>query len=122
MSDEAKFQVLALADVYVSSSHHEGFGIVFLEGLSQGLPVVCYDNGGQTDYLRDGRTGYLVKAGDLDGLTAKLAALCTDADLRATMSRHNRDYANRFYINACAARYLEIYESTQASADALVPA
>ncbi len=60
VSERDKFRVLLMSDVFVSTSHHEGFGIVFLEAMTARLPVVCYDHGGQTDFLEDGVTGHLV--------------------------------------------------------------
>ena len=68
LSDQEKFDVLGMSDLYVSSSQHEGFGLVFLEGMAAGLPVVCYDHGGQTDFLEDGATGYLVPLNDREKL------------------------------------------------------
>jgi glycosyltransferase involved in cell wall biosynthesis len=56
VSDEDKFTALASADVFVSTSQHEGFGLMYLEAMACGLPVVTYDNGGQTDFLQDGET------------------------------------------------------------------
>jgi len=57
--EEHKFRLLRIADVFVSTSQHEGFGLVFLEAMACGLPVVCYDRGGQIDFLEDRTTGHL---------------------------------------------------------------
>ena len=60
VSDEVKFQLLDLSDFYLSTALHEGFGLVFLEAMKCGLPIICYNRGGQNDFLVDGRTGFLV--------------------------------------------------------------
>ena len=55
--EQGKFQALASADIFASTSQHEGFGLVFLEAMAFGLPVVCFNHGGQTDFLQSGETG-----------------------------------------------------------------
>ena len=110
VSDEEKFSLLNLADIYVSASSHEGFGIVFLEAMSAGLPVACFDNGGQADYLKDGQTGILVPYGRQDQLTAGIKHLINDADHRQRISIHNSQYINQFYIDNCARQYEAHYQ------------
>ena len=80
VSDEDKYRALSVADVFVSASQHEGFGLMFLEALASGLPVVCYDDGGQTDFLATGETGYVVKLNDTTAFAAALADLAGSVD------------------------------------------
>jgi glycosyltransferase involved in cell wall biosynthesis len=111
VSDEAKYQLLKISDIYVSSSHHEGFGIVFLEAMATGLPVVCYDKGGQTDFLNDGQTGFLVQYADVDLLTKRIGEVSKSLSLRKQMSEFNIRYVEKFYISTCAASYENLYSS-----------
>ena len=60
---EEKFQIMCASDIYVSTAIHEGFGLVFLEAMESGLPVISYNNGGQVDFLMDNTTGFLVEFG-----------------------------------------------------------
>lgn len=113
LSDQDKVDLLGLADLYVASSQHEGFGLVFLEGMAAGLPVVCYDHGGQTDFLVDGETGYLVPLNDRETLAKRIRELVIDAGLRQKMSEINRLRVERYFIEAMAESYEALLESVQ---------
>jgi glycosyltransferase involved in cell wall biosynthesis len=114
VSDQAKYQALSIADLFVSTTQHEGFGLVFLEAMAYGLPIVCYDHGGQTDFLADGETGALVPLNDLERFTRELVRLHDDADQRARMSRHNRRLIEDYFIDKCALRYETLFEKVVA--------
>ncbi len=109
VSDEEKFRLLNLSDVYVSTSQHEGFGIVYLEGMAFGLPIIAYDEGGQTDFLEDGRTGFLVSLNQLDRFTARTREMIQDDDLRQKIGQTNRQLVEEFFIDRCASRYEEFF-------------
>jgi glycosyltransferase involved in cell wall biosynthesis len=109
VSDEQKYRALAVADVFVSTTQHEGFGLVFLEAMAYGLPVVCYDHGGQTDFLVDGETGSLVPLNDLERFTRAIIELHDHPGERERMSRHNRRLIEDYFIDKCAERYETLF-------------
>jgi len=111
VSDEDKFTALASSDAFVSTSQHEGFGLMYLEAMACGLPVVTYDNGGQTDFLRDGETGGLVPVNDLATFESSLRQLLTDDALRARVSATNRRTFETLTIERCATLYEHAFES-----------
>ena len=111
VDERTKFELLSVSDIYVSTSEHEGFGLVFLEAMASGLPIVSFDRGGQRDFLRDGSSGYLVPLGDEDAFIERCRRLIRDPALRRTMGRTNRERVNEFYIDRCARRYEELFES-----------
>jgi glycosyltransferase involved in cell wall biosynthesis len=111
VDDERKFQYLCAADLYLSTALHEGFGIVFLEAMECGLPIVCYDRGGQTDFLKEGETGSLVRLGDREGFKNQTIDLMISDQKRRRIREHNREYVKEFYIGRCADRYLEIFDA-----------
>ncbi|MBW2662024.1 MAG: glycosyltransferase family 4 protein [Deltaproteobacteria bacterium] len=112
VSDEVKFQLLDLSDCYVSTAIHEGFGLVFLEAMEIGLPVICYNRGGQNDFLEDGKTGFLVELGDRKKLAEKVLELMNDSDFCARVSAYNRELVQSYYISACAEKYLSLFDET----------
>jgi glycosyltransferase involved in cell wall biosynthesis len=109
VSDARKYEALAVADAFVSTSQHEGFGLVFLEAMAFGLPIVCYDRGGQTDFLATGQSGSVVTLNDREAFTRALGALHADREGRAACGRRNRQLVENFFIDSCAARYESVF-------------
>jgi glycosyltransferase involved in cell wall biosynthesis len=110
VDERQKFEILASSDLYVSTSLHEGFGLVYIEAMACGLPIVCYDFGGQTDFLESGVTGYLAHRDDLAGFVGACRRLIDDEQLRARMSGENVRRAKDFSVAACAGRYERLFE------------
>jgi glycosyltransferase involved in cell wall biosynthesis len=109
VSEQRKAELLMAADVYVSASRHEGFGIVFLEAMKCGLPVVCYAAGGQTDFLVDAESGFLADPGDRDGLLRGLRALASDPQLRRRMGAFNAQAVKELSVDRCVDRYARLF-------------
>lgn len=110
--DEAdKFRILQMCDAFVSTSQHEGFGLVFLEAMASGLPVVCYDHGGQTDFLESGVTGYMLPLNDMSAVAAACQELLDHPERRKVMGAENRLRVESLYIDNCAAQYEELFRS-----------
>ena len=110
VSDVDKFHILRMSDVFVSTSQHEGFGLMFLEAMICGLPVVCYDCGGQTDFLETDRTGFVLKLNDENKFLAACEALMRDRNLRSNFGATNRRHAVGLTIEACARGYEALFE------------
>jgi glycosyltransferase involved in cell wall biosynthesis len=73
----------ATADVLVMPSQwDEPCAMVLFEAAAAGKPVVATNTGGTAEILRDGQTGYLVERRDLEGMTARIAALVENTELR----------------------------------------
>jgi glycosyltransferase involved in cell wall biosynthesis len=95
-------RLLAAATVMAFPSHSEGHPLVALEALSAGLPVVATRTGAIPEMITDGREGFLVDVGDVDGLTCRIEEILTDPELRRRLSanarsRYERDFtADRF--------------------------
>lgn len=109
VSDAEKYAALSVADVFVTASQHEGFGLVFLEAMAFGLPVLCYDRGGQTDFLTTGETGHVVKLNDQESFVRALIEMHRDVEARERQGQYNRQLVENYFIDTCAARYESIF-------------
>lgn len=87
-----------LADLFVLPSKKEGFGIVFIEALACGLPVVCGNSDGSVDAIRYGRLGTAVNADDLEALEKAIFDY-----LNTPLTTERRQYLQR----ACLAEFNE---------------
>ena len=112
VSEERKYQLLQNSDIFAMPSLHEGFGLVYLEGMHCGLPIIAATQGGQTDFLEDGKTGFLVPARDPQSLRKALGTLIQDSDLRKTIGASNRELVKSYYISRTAQMYENLLQET----------
>ena len=110
VSEEVKYAAYQVADVFVSTSQHEGFGLVFLEAMAFGLPIVCYNRGGQIDFLATPSTGAVVPLNDLQAFNDAVRALRDAPERRAQIRRHNLALVENYFIDRCAERYERLFE------------
>lgn len=95
-------------DAFVMPSRGEGFGLVFLEAMAFGKPVVGGAHGGMPDVIEDGATGFLVEHGDTARLTQTLTTLLRDESLRRQMGERARARVQeKFLFTHFAARLRE---------------
>ncbi len=109
VSEEKKLQLLEVSDLYVSSSQHEGFGLVFLEAMAMSLPVICYDHGGQTDFLEHGKTGGLLTLNDEEAFATNVRQYCQDENSRTTTGEFNKHRVEDYFIDTCASQYEALF-------------
>lgn len=114
VAEEEKFGILRMSDLFVSTSQHEGFGLVYLEAMACGLPVLCYDYGGQTDFLVDSVTGGLTPLNDLERFTQRCRQLAADGHGRRRMGEENLARVEEYFIERCAQEYEQLFESVVA--------
>ncbi len=92
-----KAQLFKTADIYVSpATGRESFGIVLLEAMSAGAPIICSDIHGYRGVVRRDRDGLLVEPGNADALAASMRRLIDDPQLRAKLSRAGEERAQLF--------------------------
>jgi glycosyltransferase involved in cell wall biosynthesis len=82
--------VMAACDVFTMPSHEEPFGLVFLEAMAMGKPVVALDNGGTPEVVEHGRSGLLSSRGDIAAFARHVVTLLKDRGLRSEMGAYGR--------------------------------
>lgn len=99
------------AAVFALPSDEEGFGVVLLEAMACGIPVVSTRSGGPEGIITEGEEGYLVPRGDAPALAGRLLQLLEDPDLNRRMGGTGRSTVESLYSAPVAARgFCEIWE------------
>lgn len=85
------------SSVYVMTSAYEPFGLVLVEAMSCGLPVVAYDCPyGPGDIIEEGKNGFLVAQGNVEQFVERLSLLMADEELRRKMGQQAQQSAFRY--------------------------
>jgi rhamnosyl/mannosyltransferase len=102
-----------LADLFVLPASHpsEAFGLVQVEAMAAGLPVICTELGTGTTYVnRDGETGLVVPPREPSALADAVSRLLADAGLRIGMGDAARLRAREFDVETMVDRTSGVYE------------
>jgi D-inositol-3-phosphate glycosyltransferase len=97
------------AEVVVMPSHYESFGMVALEAMACGTPVIASQVGGLAFLVQDGITGYTVPAEDHIALCEKLTGLLGEESLRQQMGRNAAEYAQKYDWGKIAKQIVGVY-------------
>ena len=98
------------AEVVVMPSHYESFGMVALEAMACGTPVIASDIGGLGFLVQDGETGYTIPDGEPDTMCEKLSLLLGNAQLRERMGRRAAEVAQSYAWENIAKQIVGIYQ------------
>lgn len=105
-------QVYVSGSIFVLSSRFEGFGMVMVEAMACGLPVVAFDcPWGPRSIVSHGHDGLLADNGNPADLASKLGMLMGDAQLRATMASAALASVQRYRLETIMARWVALFES-----------
>jgi len=110
VGDAEKARLFATADVFVSpATGQESFGIVLLEAMAAGTPIVCSDIHGYKGVVRRGEEALLVPPRDHQALVGAVSRLLEDPALRATMGASGRVRAQQFSWPSITAKVDDYY-------------
>jgi len=116
VTDDDLVPLMQTADVFIHPNRElpngdvEGFGIVFLEANSCGVPVIGGNSGGTPDAIRDGETGFLVDPNNVEEIAERTIRLLEDRSLRERMGRAGREWARQFSWDDAARKVWELTE------------
>lgn len=108
---------MSQARVFVLPSVSEGLGLVIVEAMASGTPVIGSNVGGIPEMVEDGATGFLVEPGDEDALAAKLRWMLEHPAEACLIGRKARDFAEQFVSTE---RYVQGYRRVFEAASALI--
>jgi glycosyltransferase involved in cell wall biosynthesis len=94
-------------EIFALPSSGEGFGLVYLEAMARGKPVIGGSHGGAPEVIDDGRTGYLVQHGDAPQLATSIETLLANPDLAREMGARGRERVNRDFKFSVFAKSLK---------------
>ena len=108
VSDVTPF--LSGSSLFTFSSLSEGFGLVIIEAMSHGLPVISYDCPcGPKDIITDGKNGYLVPVGDEHLMSERICYLIENEDERKKMGSEALSSVERFSMDSIISRWINLF-------------
>lgn len=99
------------SDILISASRHEGFGIVILEAMASGVPVIASDIESFQELISNGTNGLLFPVGDADALSEAIVTLYENRLLRKELVFQGLETAKRYSWTDVASKYISLYQS-----------
>lgn len=105
------FKEMTNSSIFVLSSIYEGFGLVIVEAMSCGLPVVSYACPcGPKDIIEEGKDGFLVEVNDEQTLAARINQLIEDEELRRQMSQAALQKSEKYKMERIIPMWMDLFE------------
>jgi glycosyltransferase involved in cell wall biosynthesis len=115
VSGERKIETYEDADILFLPSYREGIPMVILEAISFGIPIVSTNISGILDVVDDGREGFLLQPGDIQGFAQRLEDLIRNAELRSELAKNSLERSKEFGRQRIARKWIDLYEELSAS-------
>ncbi|NKX16978.1 glycosyltransferase family 4 protein [Ochrobactrum pseudogrignonense] len=110
VTEDSLIEAYQSCDIFVAPSRFESFGLIFLEAMRAGKPVIGTNVGGIPEIVIDKLNGYLIETNNVIMLTEALQTLIDNKDLRQTMGSAGREiYESRFTADKMAVASIGLY-------------
>ncbi len=100
-------RIMKTVDLYVQSSHWEGFGMAAVEAMASGLPVIASDVPGLAEVVKDG--GLLFPKGDYTALANTIKDICTSRELYYNTVNRCKMKSKEFSVQEMVDQYIDVY-------------
>jgi len=111
LSEDDKIAAFKECDAFVLPTLYEGFGIVFLEAMACGTPIVTTDVAGNSEIVRDGVNGVLVKPKNVDSLVDGIVKIVDNQEFRRVIKNSNLKGVKLYDSKKIVKKYLDVYQS-----------
>ena len=101
--------ICKMSDVFAFPSYREGLSVALMEAMANGLPIICSNIRGNSDLVKEGKGGLLVKSNNILGFSNNLKKLMLDNKLRELMKNYNQKIILDYYITSVLPKMQNIY-------------
>lgn len=99
------------SDVYLHTAYYEPFGLVFLEAMASGLPIICLDGKGNRDIIKNDYNGYMFFEQEAKAFANKIVEYTRNQELYQLISRQAQDFAKQYALPDKTSELVHFYYS-----------
>ena len=104
-------EIYCNSSCFVLASRYEGFGMVLLEAMSYGLPIISYDcKCGPKDLINNGLNGFLVPEGNIEELANTIMRLISNRDMMIEMGRNAKVESQQYEREVIMQKWIDLFE------------
>lgn len=99
------------SDIYVHSAKYEPLGLVLIEAMAAGLPVITLDGGGNRDLIEEGKNGFLIEEANPDLFVEKIMFMIKNKSAYQAVSTNANEFAKNYDIKSYVDKLLKLYQA-----------